>query len=122
MNVAEANVVLAKAAAYDNRRPDPQAAIAWAQALADIRVEDAVEAVVAHYSQSEEWMRPAHVRRIVSRMRARRIAAIAEPTLPADLPPAEYAAALREWRRQVGDGGRPEVAAVVAAVHHRALT
>ena len=123
MNQAEAAVVLAKSAAYDDRvHVTEEQAVAWSQALHDVPVRDAVAAVVAHYRESEWTVRPAHVRRIVERVRARRLEQVTEPALPPDLSGQEYAAALRAWRRQVADGGGSDVAAALATVGRRELT
>lgn len=61
MNTQEAAALLAVAAAFDNRKPDADAAMAWAAALHDVRFEDARDAVVAHYRESSDWMMPAMV-------------------------------------------------------------
>lgn len=66
MNQQEAAALLAVAAAFDNRKPDPDAATAWAAALGDYEFNSCRDAVVAHYRESREWIMPADV---VSRVR-----------------------------------------------------
>lgn len=106
MTPAEAQVLLSMAAAYDNRKPDPDAAKAWAAALDDLRFEDCREALLAHYRDSTEWLMPAMVRRSVKRLRAARIAEHPPLTPPADLDGDERAT--RKWlaaaTRRIGDG------------------
>ena len=122
MTSQEAAAVLAKAATFDNRHADAQAALSWSQALHDIPLRDAMDAVVAHYAESTEWIRPGHIRARVTVVRSHRLALAAEPALPPDLSGAEYAHALAEWRRQVADGEHPDVRQLVAAVTRKALT
>lgn len=62
VNAPEAAALLAHAAGFDNRKPDAQAARAWADALADIDFEDALAAIVAHYATETRWIMPADVR------------------------------------------------------------
>lgn len=73
MNTPEAARVLAAAAAYDNRHVTEEAATALAAALPDINLDEALKAVVAHYRESEDWLKPAH---IVNRVRQARRQAI----------------------------------------------
>lgn len=66
MNTQEAAALLAVAAAFDNRKPDADAAMAWAAALGDMEFNSCRDAVVGHYRESREWIMPADV---VSRVR-----------------------------------------------------
>lgn len=104
MNPAEAQALLTIAAAFDNRKPDPDAAKAWSVALDGLRFEDCRDAIVAHYRASSEWLMPAKVIGEVKRIRAKRIADHPAPTPPADLDPVETCAWLREARRRIADG------------------
>lgn len=61
MNTQEAAALLAVAAAFDNRKPDPDAAMAWAAALGEYEFNSCRDAVVAHYRESREWIMPADV-------------------------------------------------------------
>lgn len=106
MTPAEAAALLAVAAAFDNRKPDADAATAWALALDDMPFADCRNAIVAHYRASTDWLMPAHVLELVKRVRDKRIA-----DHEADLTPPPHARegdAHREWladaKRRLGDG------------------
>ena len=74
MNIEDTKNVLAACAAFDNRRPDPVALRVWSGALGDeISVEDAVNAVVEHYSQKRDWIMPSDVMSIWKRVRGERV-------------------------------------------------
>jgi len=73
MNKFEANRLLAAIALGDNRTTDDTAVAYWAGLLYDIRLEDALNAVVVHRRESTEWLQPAHIIRLVRAERARRI-------------------------------------------------
>lgn len=80
-----ASKVLAKASAYDNRRPhgdtpEERAAsqrvtiAAWAEALdPDVTEADAMRAVSDHYAATRDWMMPADINRRTRAMRSARI-------------------------------------------------
>lgn len=104
MNPAEAATLLGIAAAFDNRKPDPDAAQAWAIALGDMRFEDARDAIVAHYRASSEWLMPSKVIGEVKRIRAKRIEEHPPLTPPADLTPVQTIEWLRDARRRIADG------------------
>lgn len=104
MTPAEAQVLLSMCATVDNRKPDEDAARAWAAMLDDLRFDDCRIAVVEHYKTSTEWLMPAKVRADVRRIRARRIAEHPEPIPPPDLSPRETAHWLADVRRRIGDG------------------
>src|SRR4051812_31388108 len=63
MDLAEAHDLLTIAAAYDNREPSAAADQAWAAALSHLAVDfdDARQAIIEHYAESTEWIKPAHV-------------------------------------------------------------
>lgn len=61
MNTQEAAALLAVAAAFDNRKPDADAATAWGIALAEFPFIMCRDAVVAHYRKSREWIMPSDV-------------------------------------------------------------
>lgn len=73
MNTQEAAALLAVAAAFDNRKPDPDAATAWAIALEGLRFQDCRDAIIAHYRVSSDWLMPAKVISEVKRIRTKRI-------------------------------------------------
>lgn len=117
MTPAEAAALLAVAAAFDNRKPDADAAKAWSVALDGYRFEDCRDAIVAHYRSSSDWIMPAHVVAGVKRIRASRIDAVAL-TPPRELDPddtAAYQRWLAEERARVADGGQPSTPAAVGA-------
>lgn len=104
MTPAEAQMLLTVAAAFDNRKPDADAAKAWAIALGDLPYVDCRDAVVEHYRASSEWLMPAMVIKAVKRIRAKRIADHPPLTPPADLDVASTIAWRREAQRRIGNG------------------
>lgn len=80
MNRSEAQQLLARAAAFDNRMPSKAAAEGWAAALHDIPLDDdALAAVTIYYTRpgpldARRWIMPFHVRQIRAEARAPRIA------------------------------------------------
>lgn len=107
MTPADAAELLALAAAFDRRTVGQADAMAWGAALHDMPLDpDARAAVARHFSESTEWLTPAHVRSIRHRIRAERLG----DTPPAYEPPAEpetgaeYIANRRKQLRAIGDG------------------
>ncbi len=99
MTPAEAQILLSMCATVDNRKPDADAAKAWAAMLGDLPIEDCRLAVIEHYRSSTDWLMPAQVRTIARRIRSKRIA-----EHPAVLPPADMAddpGREIEWRREL---------------------
>lgn len=78
MTPADAAQVLTKAAAFDQRTIGRADALVWAEALDDVAVGDALEAVTRHYRESEARLMPAHVRRHVDQLRRDRTRAALE--------------------------------------------
>ena len=111
MSPTEAAALLAMAATFDNRKPDPAAATAWATVLDGLRPEDCRQAVIEHYRDHTEWLMPAMVRTAVRRIRTARIIAYGTlPDPPAGLDPDNahaYARWLADIRRQIADGNPP---------------
>jgi hypothetical protein len=70
---AETAAVLTLAATFDRRSVGDADVLAWHDVLADITLEEARDAVKAHYARSREWLMPADVRAFV--LDARRHAA-----------------------------------------------
>ncbi len=108
MNKQEVAALLSIAAAYDNRKPDPEAVTAWTYALDGLRFNDCRDAIVAHYRATNDWLMPNKVITEVKRIRAKRLAdygALAEP--PAHIDP-DNTAAYQRWvidtRRRIADG------------------
>ena len=129
MTPQEAAALLATAAAYDNRKPDADAAQAWALVLDGLPWVDCRDAIVAHYRASSEWLMPAAVRAAVQKVRDKRIAEVVL-TPPRKLTDEQERAWLAEARRRVADGETledvhqdrkkyPELAAKVAELMPR---
>jgi GT2 family glycosyltransferase len=104
MTPTEAGALLTIAAAFDNRKPDADAAKAWAVALEGYRFEDCREAIVAHYRASSEWLMPQAVIAAVKRIRSKRIADHPPVTPPPFKTFAEEQTWRRELNRRIGDG------------------
>jgi hypothetical protein len=139
VNRAETMLVLIKIASIDNRRLDPPDAdvtnpmatpvlSTWHELLADLRVEDAMEAVANHRRASNEWLTPHHVIAGVKAIRAARLEAmppLAELMAGVDpnMPGHRYAAIYRERIAHFADGGtREEFAAITGAAPQAAVT
>lgn len=116
MNAVEAAALLVTCAAYDNRKASDEANDAWATALYDITLEDGVKAVHVHYRESTDRIMPAHVRRIVSRVKAVRwkthgpLDSAAAPPPQLDDRPADAIRWQRAYRRAIGEGATREQA------------
>lgn len=104
MTPAEAATLLAIAAGFDNRKPDADAATAWAMALDGLRFTDCRDAIVAHYRSSSEWLMPVMVRDAVRRIRSKRIDEHPPLIPPPGLDDADELAWLADATRRVGDG------------------
>jgi hypothetical protein len=104
MTPAEAAALLAVAAAFDNRRPDADAAQAWSLALHGYRFEDCRDVIVQHYRTTGDWLMPHHVLTAVKKMRTKRLDEAVEPPPPPDLTPLETLAWLKDIRRRIANG------------------
>ena len=106
MKPTEAAALLTICAAYDNRKPDPDAAKAWAMALDPYRFEDCRDAIVQHYRTSREWIMPADVITAVKKTRTSRLEDVA-PCPPPGLDP-DDTEAYKTWlagvRKAIADG------------------
>ncbi len=60
--------LLALAAGFDNRKPDPGVAAAWWEVLRGIDYEDARQVVIAHATDSSEYLNVRHIVDGVKRM------------------------------------------------------
>lgn len=109
VTLPEAAQVLTVAAAFDRRTIGESDAQAWASALADVPVADAIEAVKQHYSLASEWIMPSHVRARAKTIRTDRVARAGHPPFPPELADDPRREALWgvEWRSAVGDGCSP---------------
>ena len=105
---AEAQVLLSMASGVDNRKPDADAAKAWAAILDGLSFEDCRIAVIEHFQTSDEYLMPIHVRRIVHRLRRDRVNDYGTmPDPPPELDPDDEAG-YRRWyaatKRAIADG------------------
>lgn len=118
MNRSEAAQLLGVLAAYDRRTVGDPDVLAWACALDDLRLTDAMDAVHQHYRTSSEWLDPNHVRRLVKAVRADRLERAPHLTPPAHLAdrPEEQNEWLRRARRLIADGVDPDTVAKWGAV------
>ncbi len=117
MNAEQAGQVLAKCASYDRRKTGDADTIAWFQVLGDLAYDDCIAAVIAHYSETTDWIMPAHIRRRVRDIRDKRLEATEIPEPPRELagnPPA-WRAAIRAARVAIADGRDPEAAMLAVA-------
>ncbi|MFJ3812236.1 hypothetical protein ACIPWE_38475 [Streptomyces sp. NPDC090073] len=106
----EAAVLLAHAAAFDNRQPSGAAAEAWAAALHDVPLDDDAKAAVAMYYTTAPqnpnerlWILPHHVRTLRTKIRSARLEnfqyePVADETVP------EYLARLRGQTAAIASG------------------
>jgi hypothetical protein len=63
----ETGKLLGICAAFDNRNVDHSAVFAWYSAIKELPYPECESAVIAHYSDSREWIMPADVRTRVRR-------------------------------------------------------
>jgi hypothetical protein len=61
MNATDVGRVLAKAAAFDQRKVGQSDVLAWLEAIGHLPVNDALAAVTRHYQESSDRLQPAHV-------------------------------------------------------------
>lgn len=99
MNATDAARALAAAAAYDQRTVAREDCQAWAFALADISLDEALAAVVAHYRSTTARIMPGHVHALVKSAR-RDKAAREQAARQRELPAPERTRNVGElWRR-----------------------
>lgn len=67
MTPEETGKLLGICAAFDNRNVDHSAVFAWYSAIKELPYPECESAVIAHYSDSREWIMPADVRTRVRR-------------------------------------------------------
>lgn len=108
MTPAQAAELLAIAATFDRRTVGDFEARAWAKALDGLRPADCAQAIQSHYTDSTEWLMPAHVRALVKRIRDDRLRAVPTSELePADVNPNDietYQAARLALIQRIADG------------------
>jgi hypothetical protein len=108
VNPEDIGLVLGDAAAFDNRTVGKADSLAWFKVIGHLGVEEAREAVLAHYSETADRIMPAHVLTRVRKAHAARIAERPDalPGADPDDDPA-YRAALREGRFRAATGMAP---------------
>jgi hypothetical protein len=113
VNAEETGRLLAKCASYDRRKIGEAEVIAWLQAIGDLNYRDCETAVVGHYTDSTDWIMPAHVRQRVRKIRDERIDRAKIPAPPPEIANGDretYRAVLHAARVAVADGRDPEAA------------
>lgn len=88
MTPDEVAVVLSKASAFDQRTIGEADVMAWHEVLADIPVDDALQAVTEHYRECTTRLWPADLLRLAAQIDHRRRGAIRRAELAAKEPPA----------------------------------
>lgn len=98
--------LLTCAAAYDRRTVGDADVDAWLAAIGDLDFQDARAAVIAHYTESSDWLMPVHIKRRVTAMRSRRLTDTLMPAPPPELAdnPRAYIAWLRAAETAVANG------------------
>ena len=127
MKPSEAAVVLATAAAFDRREVGELDAEAWhaafaAAGLADLALEDARAAVVAHYAQTRQWLMPSDVVGYCKRVRRDRLKAAGNIYALVQADPEDGPACHAEYQRLHADiaAGRRSPAGELEGRHVRA--
>jgi hypothetical protein len=80
MNLQETAMVLAKCQAFDRRTVGVTDVEAWWEALHDLEVYDALDAVTRHYRDRREWIMPSDVRHLAADIDRERRRAVREAT------------------------------------------
>lgn len=70
MSPEETGKLLGTCASYDRRTVGETDVIAWFRVLSDLPYADCEAAVIAHYTDSREWIMPADIRRRVRQAQA----------------------------------------------------
>lgn len=93
-------------AAADRRTAGKSDVDAWEAFIGDLDFADAQAVIVAHYRDSTEWLKPAHVRQGVAAIRAKRLEAAGPIVPPRELEddPEGQIAWLRAAEKAIADG------------------
>lgn len=105
----ETRRLLAVAMSYDNRKPAEAAVLAWGEAASRGRwtFDEAIEAAHAHYTESTDFLMPAHITRRIKA--ARQDIAMRNPADPPDRAGQERLAALIAGTfQEIPDGWRDD--------------
>lgn len=104
--------LLTAAAAFDRRTVGMADAMAWQAVVGDLPYDDALAAVRAHYTESTDWLMPAHVRIRVRAMRRDRLERTPLPAPAAELTgePVRYRETLAGAIESIASGKRVSLA------------
>ena len=107
MNLQDVATVLAKCVAYDNRTTTDATVLAWHEALDDMPLQDALNAVRDHYATSREWIMPSDLNQAYHALKRARLNAIPQarrPLPPQDSTPEENLIFHRAVLKAIADG------------------
>lgn len=76
MNLSETGEALALASEYDNRHFTAETSSAWWNLLSPYTLDEAKNAIRKHYNESQEWMMPAHLIKIIKAERKARLSKV----------------------------------------------
>lgn len=96
--------LLTAAAMFDRRTVGEADAEAWLAVVGDLPFTDALAAVRAHYTDSTDWLMPAHVRARVRAMRRDRLERTPLPAPAPELDPVRYRQSLLASIAALADG------------------
>lgn len=121
MKPSEVAELLTFASAFDRRTIGKADVAAWATVLGDIDLDQARQAVSAHYAETRDWVMPSDIRQRVRKARAAALEDFQyEPGDP-DETPQQYLARRRQQMNAVATGRRPPVLALPPAAPRRPL-
>ena len=69
MNREETAKVMTEASLIDNRRITEPHVEQWHRTLYDLSFEECQKAVVDHYKETNDWLQPSHIRKLVKKQR-----------------------------------------------------
>ncbi len=117
MNVQEVSAVLAKVQAYDQRNVGEANLAAWTEALTDVNLEDALDAVAHHHKTVASWIMPIHIITRVREVHLQRLRDAGPPDFPShedgrELSQSEERNYRALWQEQIRRGATREGATV----------
>jgi hypothetical protein len=121
MTPTEAAALLTVAAAFDNRKPDADAAKAWSITLGDLPFFDCRDAIVAHYQKTDIWLMPSHIIAAVRKIRRDRLEDAPALTPPPGLDPIETIEWLKGARARIAAGETVDCDAAYGELKQRYL-
>ena len=84
MNTDQLTMLLARIQVLDNRQVDELTIQAWQPLMDAVDYGDAVEAVNRHFAESTEYLKPAHITRLIRDKRRALEGGTMSPAAPAD--------------------------------------